>query len=75
VRIFKLLTYQLTTCYQYTVGLKWIANPNVLAKVSLTHSDYGQDQLMAPDFADKGAGTGETFDSETLLQTRIQWMF
>jgi phosphate-selective porin OprO/OprP len=60
--------------HQYTVGLKWIANPNVLAKVSLTYSDYG-DKLMAPDFADKGASTGETFDSETLLQTRIQWMF
>jgi phosphate-selective porin OprO/OprP len=55
---------------QYTVGLKWIANPNVLAKMSLTYSDYGQD-LVAPDFS----GSGEKFDSETLLQTRIQWMF
>lgn len=59
--------------HQYTLGLKWIANPNVLAKVSLTYSDYGHD-LMAPDTPDKGAD-GETFDSETLLQTRIQWMF
>jgi phosphate-selective porin OprO/OprP len=54
---------------QYTLGLKWIANQNVLAKVSLTHSDYGQD-IMAPDVA-----SNEKFDSETLLQTRIQWMF
>jgi phosphate-selective porin OprO/OprP len=59
--------------HQYTVGLKWIANPNVLAKVSLTYSDYGHG-LMAPDTPDKGA-SGETFDSETLLQTRVQWMF
>jgi hypothetical protein len=29
---------------------------------------------MAPDTPDKGA-SGETFDSETLLQTRVQWMF
>jgi phosphate-selective porin OprO/OprP len=56
--------------HQYTIGLKWIANPNVLAKVSLTYSDYGED-LIAPDFAD----SGESFDSETLLQTRVQWMF
>jgi len=56
--------------HQYTVGLKWIANPNVLAKVSLTYSDYGHD-LRAPDF---GSETNK-FDSETLLQTRIQWMF
>ena len=56
--------------HQYTVGLKWIANPNVLAKVSLTYSDYGHD-LRAPDF---GSET-EKFDSETLLQTRVQWMF
>ena len=55
---------------QYTVGLKWIANPNVLAKVSLTYSDYGED-VKAPDFGTKT----NTFDSETLLQTRIQWMF
>ena len=55
--------------HQYTIGLKWIANPNVLAKVSLTYSDYGQD-VIAPDFS----GTN-TFDSETLLQTRVQWMF
>lgn len=55
---------------QYTVGLKWIANPNVLAKVSLTYSDYGQD-VKAPDFGTKT----NTFDSETLLHTRIQWMF
>lgn len=54
---------------QYTLGLKWIANQNVLAKVSLTHSDYGQD-ILAPDVA-----SNEEFDSETLLQTRIQWMF
>ncbi len=56
--------------HQYTVGLKWIANPNVLAKVSLTYSDYGDD-LIAPDTA----GESEKFDSETLLHTRIQWMF
>ena len=56
--------------HQYTVGLKWIANPNVLAKVSLTYSDYGQD-VIAPDFN----GTSNSFDSETLLQTRVQWMF
>jgi phosphate-selective porin OprO/OprP len=56
--------------HQYTIGAKWIANQNVLAKVSLTYSDYGHD-LIAPDTADKS----ETFDSETLLQTRIQWMF
>ena len=56
--------------HQYTLGLKWIANPNVLAKVSLTYSDYGHD-LIAPDTADEK----QTFDSETLLQTRIQWMF
>ena len=56
--------------HQYTVGLKWIANPNVLAKVSLTYSDYGHD-VRAPDF---GSET-EAFDSETLLQTRVQWMF
>lgn len=56
--------------HQYTVGLKWIANPNVLAKVSLTYSDYGE-KVQAPDF---GSETN-SFDSETLLQTRIQWMF
>ena len=56
--------------HQYTVGLKWIANPNVLAKVSLTYSDYGHD-VIAPDF---GTMTN-TFDSETMLQTRVQWMF
>jgi phosphate-selective porin OprO/OprP len=56
--------------HQYTLGLKWIANPNVLAKVSLTYSDYG-DKVKAPDFGTKT----NTFDSETLLQTRIQWMF
>jgi phosphate-selective porin OprO/OprP len=56
--------------HQYTVGLKWIANPNVLAKVSLTYSDYGTD-LRAPDY---GTETNK-FDSETLLQTRVQWMF
>jgi phosphate-selective porin OprO/OprP len=56
--------------HQYTLGLKWIANPNVLAKVSLTYSDYGHD-LIAPDTKDEE----QTFDSETLLQTRIQWMF
>jgi len=57
--------------HQYTVGLKWIANPNVLAKVSLTYSDYGTD-VMAPDFA---SSPTNKFDSETLLQTRVQWMF
>ncbi len=61
--------------HQYTIGLKWIANPNVLAKVSLTYSDYG-DKVSAPDLADTGSNAvGENFDSETLLQTRIQWMF
>jgi phosphate-selective porin OprO/OprP len=55
---------------QYTVGVKWIANPNVLAKMSLTYADYGEN-LIAPDIS----GSGEKFDSETLLQTRIQWMF
>ena len=55
---------------QYTIGLKWIANQNVLAKMSLTYSDYGEN-LIAPDIS----GSGESFDSETLLQTRIQWMF
>jgi phosphate-selective porin OprO/OprP len=54
---------------QYTLGLKWIANQNVLAKVSLTHSDFGQN-VLPPDVAGN-----EQFDSETLLQTRIQWMF
>ena len=38
--------------------------------MSLTYSDYGND-LVAPDFAE----SGENFDSETLLQTRVQWMF
>lgn len=70
-------TYKSNACdldtHQYTVGLKWIANPNVLAKVSLTYSDYGHN-LMAPDTPDKGT-SGEVFDSETLLQTRVQWMF
>ena len=55
---------------QYTIGLKWIANPNVLAKVSLTYSDFGEN-LHAPDV---GSETNK-FDSETLLQTRVQWMF
>ena len=55
--------------HQYSIGVKWIANPNVLAKASLTYSDYGQD-VMPPDIAGS-----DTFDSETLLQTRIQWMF
>jgi phosphate-selective porin OprO/OprP len=55
---------------QYTIGLKWIANQNVLAKVGLTYSDYGVD-VKAPDFGTKT----NTFDSETLLHTRIQWMF
>ena len=59
--------------HQYTVGLKWIANPNVLAKVSLTYSDYGHD-VIAPDFSGSSS-TANTFDSETLLQTRVQWMF
>jgi len=56
--------------HQYTIGLKWIANPNVLAKVSLTYSDFGE-KVQAPDF---GSETN-SFDSETLLQTRVQWMF
>ena len=56
--------------HQYTIGVKWIANPNVLAKVSLTYADYGE-KVQAPDF---GSETN-SFDSETLLQTRIQWMF
>ena len=56
--------------HQYTIGVKWIANQNVLAKVSLTHSDYGK-EVVAPDFA----GSDNSFDSETLLQTRVQWMF
>jgi phosphate-selective porin OprO/OprP len=56
--------------HQYTVGVKWIANLNVLAKVSLTYADYGE-KVQAPDF---GSETN-SFDSETLLQTRIQWMF
>ena len=55
--------------HQYSIGVKWIANPNVLAKASLTYSDYGED-VMPPDIAGS-----DTFDSETLLQTRIQWMF
>ncbi|MFZ9917524.1 MAG: OprO/OprP family phosphate-selective porin [Methylophilaceae bacterium] len=54
---------------QYTIGLKWIANPNVLAKVSLTYSDY-DNKVIAPDTSE-----GDQFDSETLLQTRVQWMF
>lgn len=54
---------------QYTVGLKWIANPNVLAKVSLTYSDFGE-KVLAPDM-----DSTNSFDSETLLQTRVQWMF
>jgi phosphate-selective porin OprO/OprP len=54
---------------QYTVGLKWVANPNVLAKVSLTYSDYDND-IIAPD-----TSQADQFDSETLLQTRVQWMF
>jgi phosphate-selective porin OprO/OprP len=54
---------------QYTIGLKWIANPNVLAKISYTYSDYDND-IIAPDTSET-----ETFDSEQLLQTRIQWMF
>jgi phosphate-selective porin OprO/OprP len=63
----------ITSCdldvHQYTLGLKWIANPNVLAKVSLTYSDFGEN-LMPADIEGN-----EYFDSETLLQTRIQWMF
>ena len=55
---------------QYTIGLKWIANENVLAKVGITYSDYGVD-VIAPDFTTKT----NTFDSETLLHTRVQWMF
>lgn len=54
---------------QYTIGLKWIANQNVLAKVSYTYADYDHD-IIAKDLS-----SNEAFDSEQLLQTRIQWMF
>jgi phosphate-selective porin OprO/OprP len=54
---------------QYTLGLKWIANPNVLAKISYTYSDYDHDIIA------KDLDSSEAFDSEQLLQTRIQWMF
>ena len=54
---------------QYTIGLKWIANQNVLAKVSYTYADYDND-IIAKDLS-----SNEAFDSEQLLQTRIQWMF
>lgn len=58
-----------TSINQYTLGVKWLANQNVMAKASLTYADYGE-ELMPADIA--GA---ETFDSETMLHTRIQWMF
>jgi phosphate-selective porin OprO/OprP len=54
---------------QYTIGVKWLANQNVMAKASLTYADYGED-LMPADI-----DGNETFDSETMLHTRIQWMF
>ena len=54
---------------QYTIGLKWIANQNVLAKVSYTYADYDHD-IIAKDLS-----SNEAFDSEQLVQTRIQWMF
>ena len=58
-----------TSINQYTIGVKWLANQNVMAKASLTYADYGEDLLPAD------INGNETFDSETLLQTRIQWMF
>ena len=58
-----------TSINQYTIGVRWLANQNVMAKASLTYADYGED-LMPADIAGS-----ETFDSETMLHTRIQWMF
>jgi phosphate-selective porin OprO/OprP len=58
-----------TSINQYTIGVKWLANQNVMAKASLTYADYGEDLLPAD------INGNETFDSETLFQTRIQWMF
>ena len=54
---------------QYTLGLKWLANQNVMAKISYTYSDYDHD-IIAKDLS-----SNEAFDSEQLLQTRVQWMF
>jgi phosphate-selective porin OprO/OprP len=54
---------------QWTIGLKWVANPNVLAKISYTYSDY-DDDLKPADISN-----ADTFDSEQLIQTRVQWMF
>ena len=59
--------------HMFGVGLKWIANPNVLVKWDVEYTDFGSEL----DPADIGAknSSAAAIDSETLATMRVQYMF
>ncbi len=55
----------------YTVGLKWIINPQVRLIGNYVHTEFNQSVTVAPN----GSGPGATVDSEDGLNARVQVNF
>jgi phosphate-selective porin OprO/OprP len=55
---------------EWTIGLKWIANPNVLVKADYVYTDY-DNNVKAPDMPT----TAKAFDNEQMFHVRMQYMF
>ena len=54
---------------QWSLGLKWAANPNVLVKGSIEHTSFDNEMYIADVVSPRA------IDSETLATVRMQYMF
>ena len=55
----------------YTAGIRWILNPNVVVKANLAHTKLGYNYTPI----DINAANAANINGETLLMTRLQYMF
>jgi len=55
----------------YTAGIRWILNPNIVIKANLSHTKLGYN--FTP--IDITGANNASINSETLLMTRLQYMF